>query len=362
MDTWKGCRGLDPVVAATVTSAIPPYLIGQETKSPNPYSASNQNMCMTMTRHIAAGGSNKTTCWEILTVRLGRFCKEQSDKGIVLSDEAIQRQARIILYDSDDAWEQTAADNPEWLDLFKKAHGLEYIPETIGGQGKNVPEDLEMYGDLGMRVPFMLQLRQGTLSEEDTPAGALALFKYKTAAEQLALVNSSGPVPKDYARFSSLSLPIERASQFKTVNGPWPESGVLGEPMDMTSWHTTPQSGPTQQSTSNTSPASGIDAQLAANGYNSHGEMLCGLGFDPISATAYQPTTFDIASSAAVASSIAAMTEPMNAHFTADTFPNPVAESSRIPVAAMSTEGMMLDMNIEDINFDDINFGEMGYY
>lgn len=331
---------------------MPPYLIGMETVSPNPFSATNRNTCATMIKHIEAGGSTKATCWEILTVRMGRFCKEQSDKGIVLSDEALQRQARIICFDTDDPWEQTAADNPEWLDLFKKAHGLDFIPSTIGGEAKYVPEDLEWYGDLGMRIPFSVQQRQGRLNPKDLPAGGL---KQDDATGLSALIESSDARPKEHQRYSSLSLPLERAVQFETVRGPWPASSVLGELMDMSSWNTTPISDPT-------TVARDESSQLAANGYNTGGDMLCGLGFDPISAAAYEFGAGDTACSVAVASNIAAMIEPMNAHFTSDSFPNPVTDSVRLPVAAASTEGMMLDMNIEDINFEDINFGEMDYY
>jgi hypothetical protein len=41
MKDWKGCRGLDPHVAAHVVNAMPPYLIANESKSPYPFSASN---------------------------------------------------------------------------------------------------------------------------------------------------------------------------------------------------------------------------------------------------------------------------------------------------------------------------------
>lgn len=66
------------------------------------------------------------TCWEILTLRLGRFAREYIEKhgSSSLTDEMLQAEARIILYGEADGWEQTAADNPEWLNLFKKAHGI----------------------------------------------------------------------------------------------------------------------------------------------------------------------------------------------------------------------------------------------
>jgi len=176
MKDWKGCRGLDPAVAAQVTNAMPPYLIANEAKSPFPFSASNR---ASLNHHLTgsyakgndleatvhagvswgsapslgqAGSSSSslqtpqstnspsysqtqskyphlppgaTTCWEILTLRLGQFVKEQLEQGrTAIPDPELQTQARRILFDDDDPWNQTAADNPEWLGLFKKAHRL----------------------------------------------------------------------------------------------------------------------------------------------------------------------------------------------------------------------------------------------
>lgn len=70
----------------------------------------------------------RATCWEILTLRLGRFARELIEKhgASTVTDEMLQKEARIILYgEPDDPWHQTAADNPEWLSLFKKAHGID---------------------------------------------------------------------------------------------------------------------------------------------------------------------------------------------------------------------------------------------
>lgn len=179
MSAWKGCRGLDPAVAAQVTNAMPPYLIGVESRSPIPYSATNRstwrenmptNFGMSQAsqdeyNNMAAAmdhshnGSGKATCWEILTVRLGKYANSMAKTGVTITDEMLQAEARRVLYDSDDSWNQTAADNPEWLDLFKKAHGLDFIPSEIGGQGRCVPTDLETYGDLGLRIPFSAQLK-----------------------------------------------------------------------------------------------------------------------------------------------------------------------------------------------------------
>lgn len=221
MKDWKGCRGLDPAVAAQVTNAMPPYLIGNEAKSPYPFSASNEATWRQNTRFITAGadleatvpkspnwddllGANEEnavadptlaimvnhpqtqtmmghhaqtmmrddaglyladyvpvtprtystnqcvtgtrdpsaraiTCWEILTVRLGQYVKDQVQIGIIPTDDMIQKQARWLLYEDDDSWNQTAADNQEWLQLFKKAHNL---PSTADDSRVDLDEDL----------------------------------------------------------------------------------------------------------------------------------------------------------------------------------------------------------------------------
>ena len=207
MSTWKGCRGLDPEVAAFVVNAMPPYLIGNEAKSPWPFSASDAASLVARVHHpgsdleaslyqgvnwplnadpycleTVAGTVASTcpvkpdddasgfvarmraslidcapkstqyevnrhisTCWEIITVRLGQFVREQLQAGTVPSDETLQRQSRIILYGDDDSWDQTAADNPEWLGVFKRAHGLD-------GAGRPSMDPISFNEDLGLNM------------------------------------------------------------------------------------------------------------------------------------------------------------------------------------------------------------------
>lgn len=205
MVEWKGCRGLDPAIAAMVTNAMPPYLIGIESLSPNPFSATNEASmrefddaafqgveCESRPNTILRQRSPddlpiKASCWEILTITLGQYANEMVTKGIVLTDAMLQSQARMILYGSDDTWNQTAADNPEWLDLFKKGHGLDMIPSRLGGQGQKVPEDLEWYSDLGVRIPFFVQLEQ-----------------YNKAQNEEALKNGTGGRARKEAETSSM--------------------------------------------------------------------------------------------------------------------------------------------------------------
>lgn len=94
-------------------------------------------------QHYAANETGSVTpnatCWEILTLRLGRFARQHIEKhgAQSLTDKMLQDEARVILYGEADGWEQTAADNDEWLKLFKKAHGI----------GTNLPTE-SMYSSL----------------------------------------------------------------------------------------------------------------------------------------------------------------------------------------------------------------------
>lgn len=81
---------------------------------------------------------------------LADFAKLQRSMGVEPTDEDLQRQARIIIYEFDDGWNQTAADNPAWLEGFKGRH----------------PPDGHSPGD-GTSPTFSLQ--QTNPSTQDTP-------------------------------------------------------------------------------------------------------------------------------------------------------------------------------------------------
>ena len=80
------------------------------------------------------------------------------------SDDAIQRQARLIVYKNDDQWNQTAVDSPAVLHLFKRQVGLAPTdalgvdcldmptlpesPETGNAQAQPVPSTRILHWDL----------------------------------------------------------------------------------------------------------------------------------------------------------------------------------------------------------------------
>lgn len=53
---------------------------------------------------------------------LGEYLQLQRAIGIEPTNANLQRQARIIIYENDDDWNQTAADDAEWLSSFRDRH------------------------------------------------------------------------------------------------------------------------------------------------------------------------------------------------------------------------------------------------
>ncbi|KAF9776735.1 hypothetical protein IL306_005050 [Fusarium sp. DS 682] len=71
---------------------------------------------------------NDANCYRRLAKELKRWVagtmSANNPNRHVPSDAELQHQARWILYDDDDPWNQTAADNAEWLQRFKRDAGI----------------------------------------------------------------------------------------------------------------------------------------------------------------------------------------------------------------------------------------------
>ncbi|RVD84864.1 uncharacterized protein DFL_003200 [Arthrobotrys flagrans] len=143
MKDWKGCRGLDPSISLLVENAMPPYLIGMEAVSFEPFRAFLKDQA-----HSDHESSDQeipakvvTNCFEELTAQLSDYITTARATGTNISDEDIRREARIITYGDDDPWNQTAADNPQWLEYFKQGHG---ISSTESGLDLSTPNEFDL--------------------------------------------------------------------------------------------------------------------------------------------------------------------------------------------------------------------------
>ncbi|KAF9870299.1 C2H2 type zinc finger domain-containing protein [Colletotrichum karsti] len=84
---------------------------------------------------------------------LADYMNSQRAMGIEPSDADLQRQARIIIYEFDDGWNQTAADanNAEWLQRFKRDAGIAKDP----GPGLPVGDSWSLsQGGSGFAPPY----------------------------------------------------------------------------------------------------------------------------------------------------------------------------------------------------------------
>jgi hypothetical protein len=207
MGMWKGCRGLDCAVSAQVTAAMPPFLIGLERLRPFPFSASNAR------RHPNLPHNRS---WEFLVTGLHKLIRQKVSQSRPVSDQELQAEARLLTYGSTTTDIKTAADNPEWLDLFKKAYSLDILGCMNEGQNSRTAEDLEVYHDLGISIPPLSQEQHAT-----------ALF---------ALFQGDGPKPKAYLRFSASRVSLQKALPFETIAGPWPAAGHLGDTLIVAEW------------------------------------------------------------------------------------------------------------------------------
>ena len=136
MKDWSGMWGFEPHVERLVENAIPPYLIAAERNTMDPFFA-RSNQCTpnsgndsSLTRGTSAFGSDSygierdSNCWRRLEQGVSAFIVQQKELGVIPSDKQMQDKARLIVYDDDDPWNQTAADNQQWLETLKLQHGI----------------------------------------------------------------------------------------------------------------------------------------------------------------------------------------------------------------------------------------------
>lgn len=108
---------------------------------------------------------NDANCYQRLAKHLGRFVASTMSANNpnchVPTDEELQHQARWIVYDDDDPWNQTAADNAEWLIRFKRDTGILQSP------GPGLTQDVVQWkvadGGTGFAPPYVCLSPQVTL-------------------------------------------------------------------------------------------------------------------------------------------------------------------------------------------------------
>ncbi|GAB1200626.1 hypothetical protein APSETT444_010000 [Aspergillus pseudonomiae] len=180
MKDWKGDHGFPPSIAAQVTNSLPPYLIAEESQSLIPFSATNTHVqdhfaqissrAHYLTEEQKASPdkvgedaqaeaaakpnismSELSSFTQVLTLHLSHYAREKIKQGVMPTDDMFQQEARRVLYDSEDSWNQTIADNPEWLSAFRHLHcGERNNIEPRSGGVESVDHHLEDIPQSGM--------------------------------------------------------------------------------------------------------------------------------------------------------------------------------------------------------------------
>ncbi|KAJ4402120.1 hypothetical protein N0V91_007481 [Didymella pomorum] len=149
MAHWTGDHGFDAATAARVACALPPYLLADDSRSLVPFSATNpasrdhfnqmlslldQEGMLSLQPQNQTGASgpnlmalpklveNDTPYMfaDVLAQHLSQFARNNIMKGIMPTDEMFQREARRVAFGDEDGWNQTLADNREWLKSWKQ--------------------------------------------------------------------------------------------------------------------------------------------------------------------------------------------------------------------------------------------------
>ncbi|GFG18030.1 hypothetical protein IFM5058_08794 [Aspergillus udagawae] len=156
MAQWKGDHDFPPEIAAQVTHSVPPYLIDFESRTFVPFSATNGavndhlSQMLSRATFLDAAGERQMfpespqtglqpvqetqldSYTEVLTRHLSHYAQRMMINGIIPTDEMFQLEARRLLFDSEDQWNQTLADNVEWLAKFRGEHSSNGAFQTPG--------------------------------------------------------------------------------------------------------------------------------------------------------------------------------------------------------------------------------------
>lgn len=144
MSNWVDGWGFEPHIARLVENSVPPYLNANERSSMDPFVARVTTPSSAEETNLTFGTSAPSTladsnCWRRLEQILTGYIVQQKAMGHIPTDKELQNQGRLIVFDDDDPWNQTAADNERWLSTLKFQHGIGADPGSVTKKLEDVP-------------------------------------------------------------------------------------------------------------------------------------------------------------------------------------------------------------------------------
>lgn len=153
---------------------------------------------------------NDANCYGRLVRELSRFvttCMSANNPNRhVPTDAELQNQARWVIYDDDDPWNQTAADNAEWLIRFKRDVGLASATEGPGLPATNTSWQVGE-GGTGFCPPYLNPKQPPCSFVEDVPVKMQdKVYKIKATTAQKFLKSMGNRYQPPAAIFCSREL------------------------------------------------------------------------------------------------------------------------------------------------------------
>jgi hypothetical protein len=188
MKDWRGSRGLDPSVALATENSMPPYLIGEESLTLDPWSASRQseglNTADNMFLDPRLPAASNPSSFEYFTLHLANFVRNAQDANETVTDSMIHTAGRHILFGDDDPWNQTPADNAEWLGMFKRGMGIETVadpadPQSPAQLGRCESLDLFRLFSTGLCSPWNIPNPDATFTDATVPEDANVVWSWQ---------------------------------------------------------------------------------------------------------------------------------------------------------------------------------------
>lgn len=232
MSQWSGNWGFEPYIERLVENSIPPYLIGHERQTMQPYVArfvqSSNNRSRKASHSTPTSGSGLTygtsapesdaeieaevgeldqmtkdsNCWGRLEQELSKFVTQSKLRGAAPTDRELQDHARMVIYEDDDPWNWTCADNQQWLDTFKYSQGIGPITTNMMS---------EQLAEVPVMAPYVIK-GGNRMNKSRQPSTTQPGNRSKQSSRQHSRQNSSSnstsyatPVP---AQGSSAATPI----------------------------------------------------------------------------------------------------------------------------------------------------------
>jgi hypothetical protein len=144
MSGWSEGWGFEPAIARLVENSVPPYMNANERSSMDPFVAKATTPSSADGTNLTCGTSAPSTladsnCWRRLEQVLSGYIVQSKAMGHIPTDQELQDQGRLIVFDDDDPWNQTAADNERWLAALKFQHGIGPDPAPVARKIEEVP-------------------------------------------------------------------------------------------------------------------------------------------------------------------------------------------------------------------------------